>query len=343
MSPYLSRKIKVLSFLSIVVVLYIHTSYAPEELPATNLFIQRSIAGVWGRIAVPMFFCISGFLFFQRVDSLSDVLVKLKKRIRTVFIPYVIAASVYVLFFAIMESIPGISRFQNESLFKDFDFTVLGLFKNTFLSSKELFSGELWAYHLWFLRDLLLILATTPLIFLAFRKGSLFLMAATSMALYFVFGVEWFSSLFWFYLGYPLFNSLEKNTLIGKGFVIIALWCVFAALSITDIFMSVYPKPLYYYVDIVTALTGVAVVWLTYNVLIKNKERTKALPDYMSYTFFVYLYHAPAVTILHKLYVFLFGANMIGYGMGYIFTPPSCTQSYMLSDVFLNRDGSFIV
>ena len=90
-----------------------------------------------------------------------------------------------------------------------------------------------------------------------------------------------------------------------------------------DVFYSMIPKPYYYYTDIFTAVLGISCVWLSYDRISYFRNISVPMPKFTSYTFFVYLYHVPAITVLHKLFVFVFGANIVGYGLGYILPPPS--------------------
>ena len=64
MPQYLSDKIKILSFVAIIFVLYIHSDFHdyPHEILGVefNHYLQSAISGKIGRCAVPVFFMISG-------------------------------------------------------------------------------------------------------------------------------------------------------------------------------------------------------------------------------------------------------------------------------------------
>ena len=78
MNKYLSKKIKVLSLLSMILVVYQHMGrgakldvYTYTMLPTEgwiNSFAELSLAQGIARIAVPLFFIISGFLFFRNIE-----------------------------------------------------------------------------------------------------------------------------------------------------------------------------------------------------------------------------------------------------------------------------------
>lgn len=87
MTEYISTKIKVLSALLILMVLYIHMYYT--EAAENLLVLQKIVGGGLCSVAVPLFYLISGYLFFIKVPKgLTSIFEKLKKRCRTLLIPY---------------------------------------------------------------------------------------------------------------------------------------------------------------------------------------------------------------------------------------------------------------
>lgn len=73
MNQYLSDKIKIISFFSIILVLYIHSGFHdyPHEILGMkiNHILQYTISGILGQCAVPIFYIISGYLFFLNTDK----------------------------------------------------------------------------------------------------------------------------------------------------------------------------------------------------------------------------------------------------------------------------------
>ena len=114
---YISDKIKVLSLVAIILVLYIHSGFHdyPHEILGMefNHFLQEVVSEKLGRCAVPLFFMISGYLFFQNVNSINDVLHKMRKRIKTLVVPFVIAALFFPLFLIVVEKVPFAAKMSN--------------------------------------------------------------------------------------------------------------------------------------------------------------------------------------------------------------------------------------
>ena len=112
-----------------------------------------------------MFFCMSGYLFARNVHTAQEVGLKLKKRLRTLLIPYVLWNVIFVLWYVILALIPVLSRFNNSSDMLDgyFGGTLWKSFYNLFVKPT--------AFQLWFLRDLLVMLTLTPLLWWITQKS----------------------------------------------------------------------------------------------------------------------------------------------------------------------------
>ena len=93
MDKYLSNKIKNISLILtfLVVILHAYNLENSEDVLSINSFIQNIISYGICTIAVPMFFLISGYLFFYKFDpTLQGLINKYKKRFKSLVIPFVI-------------------------------------------------------------------------------------------------------------------------------------------------------------------------------------------------------------------------------------------------------------
>lgn len=158
MTQYLSDKLRVLSLCSIILVLYIHSGFHPDEIQgmSVNGWVQDFISGMIGRCAVPLFYLISGYLFFLKVpNGMNSIYGKMRKRVKTLLVPYVIGCLFFVAFLSLIEVLPGTSSFVNGGIVslyqKDLDTILYSIFFKP------------CAFQLWFLRNLILIVGTAPL------------------------------------------------------------------------------------------------------------------------------------------------------------------------------------
>lgn len=177
MNERLSVIIKTMRFPLIILVVFIHELSVEVHrlhlsLDGWNLFhcfselISQNIA----RMAVPMFFIISGFLFFIRYQDrpmqLPDFKNQWAKRIRTLLIPYLSWNILYVI----------------AILVKRLIFTKLG-FEND--DKYSLLSGGLgyifWTgpidYPLWYIRDLIVVTLLAPVYYYVIKKNRILFLA----------------------------------------------------------------------------------------------------------------------------------------------------------------------
>ena len=80
-----------------------------------DLFIYKLIDFIthMTEVAVPIFFFISGFLYFNDFNSLNDYAAKVKKRVSSIVVPYFIWSFLNWLYFAVITHIPAISTRMN--------------------------------------------------------------------------------------------------------------------------------------------------------------------------------------------------------------------------------------
>lgn len=114
------------------------------------------------RMAVPLFFMISGYLFFRNVNRVGDVLPKMRKRVRTLVVPFVIAALFAPLVMLAIKAVPQAARYINGG-------DAEGVSREWWANLAALFcigpAGDLLrAFQLWFLRDLIVVVALSPVL-----------------------------------------------------------------------------------------------------------------------------------------------------------------------------------
>lgn len=98
------NKISYLHFIMSVLVILIHS--INNETRFEKFF---SIDSGIGQFAVPLFFIISGFLFFRNLKSVNDAVAKLKKRVYTLLRPYLLWNLIYYAIYLLLKPGNGIS------------------------------------------------------------------------------------------------------------------------------------------------------------------------------------------------------------------------------------------
>lgn len=318
MTPYFSDKLRIVSFISVILVLYIHSDFHdyPHEILGMpfNHYLQDFISKMIGRCAVPIFFAISGFLFlFHTEEGLHSILMKIKKRIRTVLVPFIIASLIFPFIFITISYFPNSGKFINNDIISCLDGKwILEVIKILFVDSG---TGEPLAFHLWFLRDLIGIVAISPVLY-GMKK---YLPVGFPSLLCFVFAglfpyTSFFTSIFWFVFGSECLARLSK--IYHPFMLFLFLSCCFAEL--------LYPNDFWKYVKIPIILLGIITIWNIYDRVIKKDFRLSHHHRFSvvcSFTFFIYLYHEPIINIIRKLLVLLFGKSSFVFATTYLLSP----------------------
>lgn len=319
MNQYLSDKIKVISMLCIILVLYIHSGFHdyPHEIKGMvfNHYLQDFISGIIGRIAVPMFYMISGYLFFVNANKISDVWNKMKRRVRSLVVPFVIAALFFPTFIIVLENIPFASQFMNASSFSDviYSMPVKDILSSLFYDSGN---GSPWAFQLWFLRDLIIIVAFTPIIY--YIRKNVIIEVFTLLLLYLLTLIDVpinpSFAMFWFVLGSSLLSKLHK---INIWYAIIP----YMGISLIELFFDI---PMKKYILIPIILIGVLSLWNLYDIVVGGDFKLSKhgrIVDVCRYSFFIYLFHEPTLNIVRKILSNIGGHSSISFALAYLLSP----------------------
>ena len=119
----ISHRIDLCKFPLIIGIIFIHSRVAmtSEELEHVNKYvycIQILICDILSQVAVPLFFIISGYLFFIKFRSgLIPYLKTLRKKIFSLLIPYLLFNILTLAAFLIFQSIPQTSVLFNTDTF----------------------------------------------------------------------------------------------------------------------------------------------------------------------------------------------------------------------------------
>lgn len=346
MDKSLSDKIRIISFLLIILVVFLHsynlidTVNTSETLYDKSIlwFLQNFISYGLTRIAVPLFFMLSGYLFFFNIKEGHEMFtIKIKKRVRTLFIPFLFWSLFGLAFYFILQSIPQTARFFTKELIVNFS-------AQKFLMT--IFINPI-PYQLWFIRDLMVLVLISPLIYYClkhFWKLTLLLFFvlwvfvandfqnSIEAALFFLSGS--FISL---YKEHLLEIKYEKQTkyLFGLWFVLVFLKTIFQYFDIDQMVCTVIFK--------LSILIGIISFWGIYDVLLKNSQDFKnKLLQISSFTFFVFAAHEPILTVIKKVLFMVLGKEYINHLEVYFLAPFSTIFVCLLLGLFFKKNLKFI-
>ena len=178
---------------------------------------------------------------------------------------------------------------------------------------------EPWAYHLWFLRDLILIVALTPLLYYLRKwKGRWAVLIVLLVHVVFI-KFHFLYSVFWFVSGCLLLNQLEK---IPRRIV----WLMFAVFVGVSAYEHFYAADWEYwkYLNTLLQAMGVISLWCIYDILVPKTFLLCSKPRLQlacGFTFFIYLYHEPAIHIIVKLFPMILGESSLIYSLCFLLSP----------------------
>lgn len=303
------NKVTIISFIASILVVYVHSdnmkAYSISEFStglAKIVYYIESFGNKFTSIAVPMFFMLSGMLFFRRFE-IRKIKDKLKSRFFSVLIPYLVWASLYYLYFILVTRIPFISNLINNS--EPVEISLIMYLKWLWPNSY---------YTLWFLKNLIIFILMTPVIWALLNNHAHG--CPTGLV---VLGVLIFISQF----GLGNFHLPEGMIyyLIGSY---IGLNCR-NYLQKGSLFLSIFGLG-YFFISIGTGLAFeyelckiVLLIALWYIMDLFASERV--LPKFMFFSFFTYLAHDALLQGIKKIMLKLLGQEPVWALVTYILVP----------------------
>ena len=339
MTQYLSTKIRVVSFFLIVLVVFLHSFNLSVNFDESTLvinkgynsFIQYFVSKGLALVAVPLFFLISGFLFFKNINNgkFNDFYLKVKKRFQTILIPYLTWSIIGIIFLLILQSFPFSKNYFSGELIEDY--SILKLTKTIFINPIP--------YQLWFMKDLFILMILSPIIFKLLKLFKIYFLLCL-----FIFWVVNFQfvivvnySLLFFALGafIQLFN-VDVSGVVSKKktFLLLFLWILILLIKTTLFNSGFLNQNVIWYIQILSIIIGVISVWLAYDLVYKYLNFSKLF--FLPYTFFLYASHEPVLLILKKT-IYSFGHSEMFSLVNYFIAPTLTIVVCVVAGYLINK------
>jgi len=324
MNNTISQRIKFLNFLCMFLLVFIHgynlqddhlftNSIVTEPLTPTS-FIEYLLANGLFRFRIPLLMTISGYLLAYK--DKTPYLEVIKKRFRTLIIPYILVSAISILFLLIAEQ--TFFKSGTEGLWgkRVIDFDAKDYFYRLFVSPIP--------FQLWYLRILFLFVILYPTIKFCLERFPLsFLISLFILRMSF----NNFHGTHIFYFSLGIFLQLNKINVTNtpKLVSIKALAILFVGLVIikTIIAFKGYPvlgNATFYILQMMYTIHGVIsliVVWFGLDKVAIYFMKKNWFHKIVGSSFFIYAFHEPLMVMLIDPYLkyisFLPGARMIGF------------------------------
>ena len=278
------NKITYLHFILSVLVILIHS--INNETKFENLFSMN--AGL-GQLAVPLFFVISGFLFFRTTYTFDDVKNKIHNRVYTLLIPYLIWNLIYYIIFLIRTPGVPISLWSIEDAMFNYRYNPA----------------------FWFMFQLILLVAITPIFFHILKSFWLILVFYLVLYILILLDIDIpfinEDAIIYFFSGAvfsKLYNQKKISFISKKSFVIFLFAFVVSCLlnqfafMLFDVFPIIILRTFYIATIILKRLVGSFLLFYFVDLLF---DYVKVF-SFMNDTFFLYAIHYMIVrTIVYAL------------------------------------------
>lgn len=311
MDQITSKKLRVISFLSIVLVVCLHgynLEKAPELKNSFVWVIENYISNGLTRIAVPIFFIISGYFFFKNFKTETDYFVSiLKKKSKTILVPFLFWSILGVLIYFVLQSIPPLLPFFTKKLLKDYTF--FELIKTIFVNPIP--------YQLWFMRDLMVFVLVSPIIVYLLKKAPLFVVVV-NILLWVLISNEFQNSIeaFLFFTTGGIISiykpEILKIDLSNKTILLVVFWLFLCLCKVFLEYMAI-SQLLITVIHKISIVLGIIAFWGVYDLIKTDYFEKKQFKFLISFTFFLYVFHEPLLTIIKKLLFSIIGKTENGH------------------------------
>lgn len=325
MNKYLSDKLKAIGFTLMVMIIFFHSYNLLMLNSGTikrgyNSFIQDLISRGVTEIAVPLFFIISGYLFFLSIKngSISEFLSKYRKRIKTLILPYVLWSIYGILFYLILQSISFTKPFFSKGFIVDYSFTQL---------LTKIFLKPL-TFQFWFIRDLIMLVLLSPILYYLIKYLRIYLILIFFFT--WIYGFDYLiftnASIFFFSIGglLSIKNINIQNYNLNSKYLIFSFVFVWLVLLITKtslVHINFENELLINILHKSSIIIGVISIWFLYDHFYKNIDISKTkVYTLFQYSFFLYAFHEPLLQLIIKGFGYFLGQSELALFLIYIST-----------------------
>lgn len=326
MNKYLSVKLKIISFLLMVMVVFIHSHNIGKTLLAGNTvikngyssFIQDFISDGIALVAVPLFFAISGYLFFLKFGgTVTEFVSKYIKRLRTLVLPYLFWSVGVLVLFLVLQFLPEFKTYFGSKLIKDY--SLYEFLDKIFITPIPL--------QFWFVKDLIILVFFSPAIYYLIKKLKLFFIIVLLLTWLFSFNYVIFSSVAILFFSFGAFLSINEYDILLINFskrywLYTSLWFTLVLCKATLLYINFNGNLILYLIHQLSILIGIVSIWSLYDFIVKDKDLSNSIfYSICSFSFFLYAFHIPALNIIKRALFNIMGKEEFASLTIYIIAP----------------------
>lgn len=318
-TDYFSKKVTIVSFIMSIFVIYIHANNLSYYGLAANGKTIPNIAvnvcgGIIGGIAVPFFFMMSAYWLFRfdvhDSNAWNILIKKLKKRISTICLPYMLWNTFGMVFYMTVTHIPVVVNMMNDG--EEIPLTLSNVLEGAFLYK--------YYFTFWYLKDLMLLMLISPVLFVLLKNKYVtwisIIVSAVAVLLKFDFVFFRGTSFLFFMIGgcavthaRDFFENKENNA--GKWLLAFVLTGI---IRYANIYVNVpIIAELSYFVSPI-------LLWKCIDMFLPSDFYEKQIRWFMTQSFFIYASHVIPVTIIGHILAKV-GQNNLWATISYMIAP----------------------
>jgi surface polysaccharide O-acyltransferase-like enzyme len=259
-------------------------------------FIRNLVSNGIARLAVPLFFLMSGyFLFLGFSWSKENYIAKIKSRINTLLIPFLFWNIFVLALLALAQLIPATQPFFSAKKAQICTFGAYDYLNAIFGIDKPPI-----AYQFWFIRDLIVLVVFSPAIYFAIKKSATPFLLAVFALWFFDIRLTYIpcpAALIFFSAGaYFALANISLFSLDRFGLLFLFSYCVTLLIDAATKGYLINP-----YIHDIGILLGLASTLYLTKTLIKRDKARETLLWASGCSFFVFAVHEPLLTVLRKV------------------------------------------
>jgi len=316
-----SETISISAFLATIIVVIRHSYNAhvywpliSETGPQDAVTFIQIFCKYATRNAVPLFFVLSGYLFFFNFDLKTELLRKWKKRVRSLVVPYIIWNSLLLLLLLFI--LPNVNFLDRLSSIQPLELNIKVVIRHLTLSPA--------AGQFWFIRDLIIFVLLAPVFYCCFQIKGLAIIIGLALFIHWepvdtsVFSSE---GLICYFIGAWVGHrgienvQVQKKSVSTLSFVTLfyGLLCLTQTLlNSTGAIKDIIAK--------ISILVGVVVIMLAARQIQESPLRSKII-NIAPYSFFLYAMHSPLIRFINKFLLSFLPQSQISLFLAYLLSP----------------------
>ena len=326
-----SEVISFLRFPLIVAVLLIHTNLGNVIINGINCTdgynipvydnLRFFISGIIGDIAVPLFYFISGFLFFYKTELFTSKVYfqKLRKRGKTLLIPYLFWNLVVVILFLLTQTF--LSNLTSGRNLLITDYTWINWLK-AFWNGNVPGDNYPINYPLWFIRDLMITVLFSPIIYYLVKSFKHYILVL--LAIFWLFDIRlpidgFSTTAFFFFASGTYFSIFRKNFVTIFSSSISYLMGGYLITILLNWYFSEFAWSVY--IHRVCILIGLPVV-ISLVACCISKQHWQMPASLTNSSFFIFVYHGmPLAFVMKGLCKYIQPQADLSFSLIYLLSP----------------------